>query len=210
MFKKELRTKQTTLEQMRFQYLQSTAGDDEAIPSTVLGGLKEPISIQYSMNRSVQNFYPINPPAFENQQHTNKSMIIAPASREVRYNLGPRFNYNEYMKNLDHRLGAQAITLTGNEFQNYLLREKENFTKNIHQYNAVESPLVTSLSNFKHSHQHGVDHQEASFNLGSLQESHYPRGLKASLGNSFQGKSSGNSLHYISKNLGSSVGEDKL
>ena len=55
------------------------------------------------------------------------------------------------------------------------------------------------------------DNNEASFNLGSLQNSHYDKnGKKNNTGllNSQIGKSSGNSLHFISKNFSGSPVEE--
>ncbi len=68
---------------------------------------------------------------------------------------------------------------------------------------------MNSLSHFRRSHAGGDNNHEASFNLGSLQNSAYDNNKKRqNLVNSQFGKSSANSLHFISKNFSNSPVEE--
>jgi len=58
----------------------------------------------------------------------------------------PRFNYDEYMKGLNHKISGTAPssgggTQVGANFQAYLLRERESYLKSVHEFEK-ETPLI--------------------------------------------------------------------
>jgi hypothetical protein len=103
--------------------------------------------------------------------HPRSHSAYEPASASVDAYV-PKFNYNDYMRSLNEKLKQTApvtSTITGTDFQMYILKERETYLKGVHDYEAHQ-PLIQSISQFRSSHNNadGIDNHEASFNLGSL------------------------------------------
>ncbi len=112
---------------------------------------------------------------------------------------GPRFSYEEYMRNLKMKLsinnpGAGDIAVS--DFQLYIMREREAYLKSLNDISGIADPLTMS-------------HIKPSFVAGSLQNSALGKRnvglLNSHLGQ--QSTSSQGSLHFVSKNLSSSPDE---
>ncbi|CDW83861.1 UNKNOWN [Stylonychia lemnae] len=228
MYKNDIKTRQKTIETMRFEFIKTSQDNG----SQFIDSAKDIGYYKIQRYSGGPAFYPINPPnAYEarkenlspNSRYEQAKTIVQKA--QVQQNLqdnAPRFNYEDYMKKLKEKLnldGRKAVSNVGTtDFQMYIMREREAYMKSLNEFDQ-DQPLIQSLSQFRRSHavhdnNGGLDNHEASFNLGSLQNSLNDKRKWANAGsghgmlNSQIGKSSANSLHFISKNFSNSPVEE--
>lgn len=98
-------------------------------------------------------FVPINPPATTNAATaTYPAGANAQASASVAASsTAPRFSYDDYMKSLNQRMAGaapQSSSQGGADFQAYLMREREDYLKSVHQFEK-DAPLIQSLARLR-------------------------------------------------------------
>ena len=138
-------TKQKTIESLRYEYLKSINENDQNKLVRETNDLNF-VKLQQAVSKG--SFHPINIPS-----NISSSTKPAPHPRssyasQLKTNSTGRFNLNEYMKTLDSKLKIQAPIsshLVGNQFQEYLLKERESYLKNVNEFEG-EAPLIRSVA----------------------------------------------------------------
>ena len=112
-FKNELNTKQKTIETLRYNYIKS---DQQSV-----------LDRAEAISQAKSTVIPIKPPTHETVQMKLPRMPESTA---------PRFSYEDYMKSLSDKIQGNApntVAYIGADFQAYLLREREQYLKSVHE-----------------------------------------------------------------------------
>lgn len=140
-FKNELRTKQKTIETMRYEYIKATSQEnmmhfaDQAKDLAMYNISKDNRSGLENTGLVSKDLYPM---ANNNMSPTGQpappvanSALLSMASRQN------TFNFNDYMKRLDDKLSIvapQTKKMVGTGFQEFLLKERQQYLTSVASY----------------------------------------------------------------------------
>jgi len=131
-YKNEMKTKQKAIESMRYEYIKVTSNENImhfADQAKDLGLYK--LAKEAAGGGENYPMYPLS------HRPAPAAATSAAGTRKAAQGANGKFNYNEYMKNLNDKLTVTAPnsgSLVGTGFQEFILKERQSYMKAVNSY----------------------------------------------------------------------------